>query len=268
MELAVIPSPDFNAIAVGPVTVRLYALCLTIGGAAAVYVGYRKYLSRGDRRAHLIKRGALLIAAAGVLGARFAFVSTNWSDFASRPWAIFFLWEGGLAIFGGIVLGAVVAAWYVRRHRGRYADAADAAALALPIGQAIGRWGNYFNQELYGRPLDRRWAVAIDPGHRVPGYEGYDTFHPTFLYESLWNVGLLALLVWLDRNGRVPRGALFGVYLIGYGIGRFLTELLRIDTTFRLAGLSRNAWVALGAIVVGVVVVFVRRTAAPAPEFG
>jgi prolipoprotein diacylglyceryl transferase len=128
-----------------------------------------------------------------------------------------------------------------------------AVAPALPLAQAIGRWGNYFNQELYGRPTDVPWALEVEERFRRPGYEAFSTFHPTFLYESLWNLSLVGVLLWIDRRATLKRGSLIFVYLIGYGVGRGWIEALRIDTVERYLGLSRNNWIALLIIVVGAV---------------
>jgi prolipoprotein diacylglyceryl transferase len=200
----------------------------------------------------------------GFLGARLAYVSTHLDRFDGRPWAILFIWEGGLALFGGLAGGALAALWYLRRHQGDIGAYADAVAPALPLAQAVGRWGNYFNQELYGTPSDLPWAVEIDPQHRVPPYQEFATFHPTFLYESIYNLCLVALLLYLDRKKVLKRkGSLFLVYAIGYGLARFLLELIRTDTTFRFLGLSRNAYVALLVLVAASVFLYLYERRAP-----
>jgi prolipoprotein diacylglyceryl transferase len=130
----------------------------------------------------------------------------------------------------------------------------DSLAPALPLAQAFGRWGNYFNQELFGTPTDLPWGVEIEPRFRPEAYPDAETFHPTFLYESLWNLLLCALIIWLDKRVPALRGRLIGVYLVGYAMMRFLLELIRTDTTFRLIGISRNGWVSLGAVALGVFV--------------
>ena len=202
----------------------------------------------------------------GFAGARLAYVSTHLDRYEGRPWAVLFVWEGGLALFGGITAGALTAVVLLRRRGYDVWRFADAVAVGLPVAQAIGRWGNYVNQELFGTPSDLPWAVEIDPANRPAAFADAATFHPTFLYESLWNLLVVvpAILV-LERRGLLPKGAAIGVYLVLYGVIRFLTELLRTDTTFRLLGLSRNGWVSLLAIGVGIgVVVWRRRTVSAA----
>jgi prolipoprotein diacylglyceryl transferase len=135
----------------------------------------------------------------------------------------------------------------------------DALAPAVPVAQAFGRWGNYFNQELFGTPTGLPWGVEIAPEFRPVAYPDAETFHPTFLYESLWNLALAGLIVWLDRRHPALRGRLVGVYLTGYAAMRFLLELIRTDTTFRFIGLSRNAWVSLGVFLIGAVVLLRHR---------
>ena len=144
---------------------------------------------------------------------------------------------------------------------------ADAVAVGLPLAQAIGRWGNYFNQELFGTPTRLPWGLEIDAAHRPEQYAGSPTFHPTFLYESLWNVGVVIFLLWLERRRRLRRGILFATYLVLYAVARFGLELIRTDTTFRLLGISRNGWVALGAMLLGagLLAVVHRQRARPAP---
>ncbi len=153
---------------------------------------------------------------------------------------------GRAGAFGGLTVGTVTAVLMIRRMGGDPWRLMDAAAVAIPLAQAIGRWGNYFNQELFGTPSDLPWAVEIAPRFRPEAYADATTFHPTFLYESLWNLVLvIPLLLWLERRGRLPTGGLFMVYAILYAVGRFTLELIRTDTTFRLLGISRNGWVSI-----------------------
>jgi prolipoprotein diacylglyceryl transferase len=143
----------------------------------------------------------------------------------------------------------------------------DSLAVGLPLAQAIGRWGNYFNQELFGTPSTLPWAVEIEPQYRPEEFAQYETFHPTFLYESLWNFALAFTIFWLDKRVPSLKGRLIGVYFLGYGLMRFLLELIRTDTTFRFQGLSRNGWVSIGVMIIGVVVLTWRREKQPvSPE--
>jgi prolipoprotein diacylglyceryl transferase len=186
----------------------------------------------------------------GFVGARLAYASTHLDRFEGRPLAVLAIWEGGLALFGGLTVGVVVGVLLVRRWGGDVPRFADAVAPAIPLAQAIGRWGNYFNQELFGTPSDLPWAVEIDPVNRPAAFADAATFHPTFLYESIYNLLVVVVLLRVERRTKLKPGNLLLVYGMLYGVGRFLLELIRTDTTFRLFGLSRNALVAL-AVVVG-----------------
>jgi prolipoprotein diacylglyceryl transferase len=260
--VATIPPPPFRgedgmtSFDIGPLSVAAYGLLIAVGA----YLGLRLLVSRYERAGgdpELAERTALLAIGAGLLGARIGYVIPRTDHFFANPQEILAIWQGGLAFFGGVALALVVCIWYVRSRGGDLPAMADAAAPALPLAQAIGRWGNYFNQELYGRPTDLPWALEVEPHRRVAGFQDATTFHPTFLYESLWNLTLVALLLWIDRRrveGRrwLRRGSLGFLYLIGYGVGRFWTELLRIDTAERYFGMSRNNWVALAVTIAGV----------------
>ncbi len=159
-------------------------------------------------------------------------------------------------------MGAIVAVVMLRRSGQDFWTFFDAVALGLPIAQAIARWGNYMNQELFGTPTTLPWALEIDPAHRPGQFATAETFHPTFLYESLWNLLIIVpALLWFERRGKLPRGALIGVYLVLYGIIRFLNELLRTDTSFRFLGLSKNGWVSIAATLIGIGIVVARRRA-------
>jgi prolipoprotein diacylglyceryl transferase len=186
----------------------------------------------------------------GFLVARLAYVSTRLDRYSDDWLGIFRLWEGGIAMFGGLTGGTLGAIWMVRRLGGSVPLFADSVALGLPAAQAIGRWGNYFNQELFGTPSSLPWALEIDPDRRPIEYLDSATFHPTFAYEILWSVATIVALLWIDRRGFLKRrGSLMFVYLAAYGTIRFLLELIRTDTTFRFWGLSRNGWVSALAVV-------------------
>jgi prolipoprotein diacylglyceryl transferase len=265
---ASIPSPASNTFSIGPLEVHFYGLFIAIGAMLAVFVARRRYAARGG--AIDVADGAAFWAlVCGFLGARLAYVSTHLDRFDGRWWAILFIWEGGLALFGGLTGGALGALFYLRRHNGDIPAFADAAAPALPLAQAIGRFGNYFNQELYGTPTTLPWALEIDPENRVARYQDSATFHPTFLYESLYNLILVGVILLLDRKKVFKRkGSLIFVYGVGYGFGRFLLELIRTDTTFRFLGLSRNAYVALAVMIGAAVLLYIyeRRTPEPARD--
>jgi prolipoprotein diacylglyceryl transferase len=263
--LAAIPPPPANGIEIGPLDIRFYGLLIAAGVLIAITMTRRRYAALGGDP-DLADRIAFRAVIVGFLGGRIAYVLPRLENFADRPLAVFAIWEGGLALFGGLTLGVITAAWLLRRWDGDMPAFADAVAPAIPLAQAIGRWGNYFNQELYGTPTDLPWALQVDPDRRVAAYQDFATFHPTFLYESLWNFALAGFLLWLDRRRVLPRGALLFVYAIGYSVARFGLELLRTDTTFRFLGLSRNGWVSLGVAVGATIglIVWTRRRAARA----
>ena len=160
------------------------------------------------------------------------------------------LWRG-LAFFGGLLAGAVAMIWVMRREGAVIVDVADSVAPAIPLAQAIGRWGNYFNQELYGRPTDLPWALEISPDNRISEYTAFETFHPTFLYESLLNLVVVGVILWVEKRFKPARGSLFTVYLVLYGIVRFLMELLRTDRQTEFLGIRNNGWIALGTALAG-----------------
>ncbi len=251
--LASIPSPARNVIEIGPLTVHFYGIMIAIGVIVAVLVAKRRY-ERFGGDGELLERVAIWTVIIGFLGARAGYVITHTGDFLDRPWGVLFIWEGGLALYGGLTVGAIAAILLLRKWRGDVFAFGDAVAVGVPLAQAIGRIGNYFNQELFGTPSNLPWAVQIDPNiAAAAGYPGYTTFHPTFLYEALWNVFLTAGIILLaERKGKLAKGASVAMYLIIYGTGRFLMELMRTDTTFRLLGLSRNGWISAGAVLFGI----------------
>jgi prolipoprotein diacylglyceryl transferase len=251
MVIASIPSPSFNSIDIGPLSLNIYGLCIALGVVAAVWLFGRRLEERGVGTRDDASAIGVVAVLAGVIGARLYHVVTDWDRFDDNLAAIPKIWEGGLGIPGGLLFGIPVGLWMGKRHGISIAMTATCAAPAIPLAQAIGRWGNYFNQELYGRSTDLPWALEIDAEHLLPGYAVGTTFHPTFLYESLWSLGLVFVLLWIDRRFRPPDGQLMVMYLIGYGIGRFWVEGLRIDAADELGGLRWNQWVALAAVVGG-----------------
>jgi prolipoprotein diacylglyceryl transferase len=249
MTLATIPPPPGQQIDIGPLSIHYYGVLIGIGALLAIALGRRRYAALGGDP-DLIDRVGVVAVLAALLGARGAYIMTHSSQFIDRPWAALFLWEGGLAFFGGLAVGVPVGVWYARRLGMPITATLDALVPGIPLAQAIGRWGNYFNQELYGTPTTLPWALEVEPARRVAPYTEYATFHPTFLYESLLNLCLFAVLLWVGRRN-LRQGSIVWAYLAGYGFVRFWVELLRTDTTYRLFGLSRNNWVALLVFVVG-----------------
>jgi prolipoprotein diacylglyceryl transferase len=241
--LASFPSPGQSVWNLGPIPIRAYALCIIAGIVAAIWIGERRWVARGGRRG-TVSDVAVWAVIFGLVGGRLYHVITDNELYfrAGRdPWRAFAVWEGGLGVWGAIALGGV-GAWIGCRRAGiALPPFADAVAPGIAVAQAIGRWGNYFNQELFGRPTDLPWAVQIDPTqpNTVPGAT---TYHPTFLYESLWCLALAGVLVLVDRRFRLGHGRVFALYVLGYTAGRVWIEMLRIDTANELLGLRLNVW--------------------------
>lgn len=262
-----IPSPPTNTIPIGPLDIHFYGILIGIGVVLAISITMRRYERMGED-ASILEPILVRAVIFGFLGARAAYVSTHLDRFEGEWWKVIAIWEGGLALFGGLTVGTITAVYLIRKRGGDAWKLIDAAAVGIPAAQAIGRWGNYFNQELFGTPSSLPWAVEIEQRFRPAQYVDAETFHPTFLYESLWNAAVvIPLLLWIERRFRLPTGGLFLTYAMLYGVGRFTLELIRTDTTFRLLGLSRNGWVAL-LIVAGAATLLamrMRRSTSPSP---
>ena len=242
---AAIPSPSSGAIHLGKIQLRAYGMMIALGALAAVWLGGRRLEQAGTGRREDMSAIAMWALPAGVVGARIYHVMTDWKSFRGDWLRAFKIWEGGLGIWGGIALGTFVGLWAARRRGLRSADVLRATTPALPLAQAIGRWGNWWNQELFGRPTTVPWALKIDAAHRPERYADVATFHPTFLYESLWNLALCAALIWIDRKYKPRAGRLFAMYVAGYTFLRFFLERLRVDPAFKVAGLRVNEWVSV-----------------------
>ena len=249
--IASFPSPPRGSIPLGPLDLRAYGLMIAFGVILAVYILGRRldFYKLGD--ADDASSIAMWSVTAGIIGARLYHVATDWYRFSDNLSAIPKLWEGGLGIPGGLLAGIAVGAWQGKRRGIAPAKLLTCAAPAIPAAQAIGRWGNWFNQELYGKATDLPWALEIDDAHQPAGAVTGTTYHPTFLYESLWNVALVGVLFWVQRTYKLGPGRLMAVYIMGYGAGRFWVEGLRVDASRHVAGLRWNQWVALAAIVGG-----------------
>ena len=257
MVLAYLPSPSSGVWQIGPVPLRAYALAILLGGVAAVLIGERRWVGRGGTRG-LVTDVATIAVPAGIVGARIYHVVTSPSRYLDDPVAALYIWQGGLGIPGGIA-GGFLASYLVLRRRGASRGAfADAVAPGVAVAQAIGRIGNYFNQELFGRPTTLPWGLRIDPDNpdAVPGAVAY---HPTFLYESLWNLGVAALVVWADRRYRLGHGRAFALYLGAYAVGRAWIEALRIDEAQTFFGLRLNDYVMAVVFLGALAYLYVRR---------
>lgn len=248
---AALPSPAQNVLELGPLTIHVYGIMMAVGIIVAIVVSKKRY-ERFGGSGELFESIAIWAVVAGVIGARAGYVATHTHLFTERPWAVLFVWEGGLAFYGGILFGALAVVYLTQRRHGDFFAFADAVAIGIPLAQGIGRWGNYFNQELFGTPSSLPWAIIIDPARRPPGFEQFQTFHPTFLYESFWNFFVIVpTVLWLEKRGMLAKGSSFGVYLVMYSVVRFGVELLRTDTTFRLFGISRNGWLSVAVFIGG-----------------
>ena len=268
--LSSIPSPSFNSIDIGPLSLNMYGLMIALGVVAAVWLFGRRLEERKIGTPDDASSIAIWAVVAGVIGARLYHVITDWDLFQDDLARIPQIWRGGLGIPGGLLLGVPVGLYVANKRHIPMAVAATCAAPAIPLAQAIGRWGNYFNQELYGRPTTLPWGLEIDADHLDSTlYAVGTTFHPTFLYESLWSFGLCLLLIWIDKRWRPAPGQLLVMYVIGYGVGRFWVEGLRVDRADEVVGLRWNQWMALIAVAAGVLVLaWMRRRpiAEPDPE--
>jgi prolipoprotein diacylglyceryl transferase len=252
MDLAFIPSPSHGVLHLGPVPLRGYAFCIIIGVFVAVWLGGRRWVARGGMPG-TVADIAVWAVPFGLVGGRVYHVITDYELYfsAGRDWVdAFKIWEGGLGIWGAIAFGAV-GAWIGCRRRGIPLPAwADALAPGVALAQAIGRWGNWFNQELYGRATDVPWALKITSSEdgRVPG-----TYHPTFLYESLWCLFVALLVIWADRRFKLGHGRAIALYVAAYCVGRAGTEYLRVDTAHHVLGLRLNEWTAIVVFLLAVI---------------
>lgn len=250
-----IPSPAEGVWHVFGVPIRAYALCIIAGIVVGGLIASRRWRARGGTADTL----ELVIAAAipcGIVGARIYHVITDYELYfgpGRDPIDALKIWNGGLGIWGAVA-GGVLGAYLVgRRHLVRFPALLDAVAPGLAVAQAIGRLGNWFNQELFGRPTTLPWGLEIDAAHRPNGYEQYATFHPTFLYELLWCLGVAAVLIWADRKWRLGHGKVFALYVVLYTAGRFWIEALRIDTVNEIGGFRLNNYTSLIVFVIALV---------------
>ena len=241
---ASIPSPSFNQLHIGPLDLRMYGLCIAIGVIAAVTISSRRWEARGGNPDDI---GTIAIWAvpAGVIGARMYHVATDWKTYDGHWVDALKITQGGLGIPGGILAGVLTGLVVVRVKKLPAVPLLDVVAVAIPVAQAIGRLGNWFNQEVFGRPTTLPWGLEIDPEFRPARYADHPTFHPTFLYEGLWNIALVLVLLRLERTKRLRPGELFALYVLGYAVGRLWVEMLRSDNASLVLGLRINIWMSL-----------------------
>jgi prolipoprotein diacylglyceryl transferase len=241
---ASIPSPSSNGFNVGPLFLHFYGLCYVVGITGAILIARRLWREKGGDP-DLVYTVAMWGVPFGILGGRLYHDVTSWNEVPHNWWGWLAVWQGGLGIWGGIAGGVAGGLIPLRRARVNIASFCDAAAPGILVAQAIGRVGNYFNQELFGGPTNLPWALQISPEHRPSGYLGYATFQPTFLYELLFDLALAAALVWLTHHRRIRAPGIFALYVTGYSAFRIFEELLRVDPAHHILGERLNFWVAL-----------------------
>ena len=265
-----IPSPSEGVWYLGPVPLRGYAIAIILGVVAAIWIGERRWVARGGRAGE-IQDLAVWGVPFGLVGGRLYHVATDHARYLGadgNPWEILYLWRGGLGVWGSVALGAVGVIIGARRKGIRLWPVLDACAPGVLVAQAIGRWGNWFNQELFGRPTDLPWGLEIGPTHRPPGFENETLFHPTFLYECIWNLLAFALLIWLDRRFRFGHGRMVALYVMAYTLGRGWIEMLRIDTVQLddVGGLRFNVWTSIVLFLAAAIYFVVSRARHPGQE--
>ncbi len=268
--LASIPSPPISSFSLGPLTIHFYALCIMAGIVVAALMTNRRLTRRGAEPWVVIDI-CLIAVPLAIIGARIFHVVTHWGFYfgpGTDIWAIFRIWEGGIAIFGALIGGAV-GAWLGCKWTGiRFWSFADAVAPGLLLAQAMGRFGNWFNQELFGLPTNLPWGLEIAyPNAAWPvGLPEGTLFHPTFLYEVVWNTLGVLFLLWVGARFRLQWGRLFALYLVWYSGGRIVWESIRIDPSEIFFGLRTNVWAAIFGVIVGLAIFFVQRRRHPGFE--
>jgi phosphatidylglycerol---prolipoprotein diacylglyceryl transferase len=249
-----IPSPGQGVWHLGPVPLRAYALCIVAGIFAGYWLGRKRWVARGGDP-EVITDIVMWAVPFGLVGSRIYHVITDYELYfgdGRDPLDALKIWHGGLGIWGGVAFGALGGWLACRRHKASFLAVADVLAPGIVLAQAIGRWGNYFNQELFGKPTTLPWGLEIDPDRRPEGYTQFATFHPTFLYEFFWCLGVMALVLLADRRFKLGHGRAFALYVAGYTAGRIWIETLRIDTVNHVAGLRLNVWTSIVLFVLAV----------------
>jgi phosphatidylglycerol---prolipoprotein diacylglyceryl transferase len=264
--LASLPSPPSPVMfEVGPFALRYYGLCIALGIIVATWLTGRE-LERKDYDGTLALDSLFFIVPLGFVGARAYHVATDYELYAADPFpGVFAVWNGGLGIYGGVVGGFIGLLIFARIRDISPWAFADAIAPGLVLAQAIGRWGNYFNQELFGRPSDLPWAIRIAPENRPAEFSDVSTFHPTFLYECIWDVFVCLILLWVARRfaDRLKNGDIFVLYVSLYSFGRFFVETLRVDPAFLIGGTIRGNLFVSSVLALGFAMIFLLRHSGP-----
>lgn len=261
--LLAFPTPSKSALEIGPLTIHFYALCIITGVAVAIWLGDKRFRAATPLGAHVVSEIAITAVPAGVIGGRmYHVISSPAAYFGSNghPLDAFKIWQGGLGIWGAISIGLLAAYLRYRSLAKRvelpsFAVFADALAPGILFAQAIGRFGNWFNGELFGRPLDTWWALDVPSRYRPYGFSQFESFHPTFLYEAIWCTLIAIVLISFGKS--LKAGQVFAAYVFSYCVGRFFIELIRIDAANTVGGLRVNVWVS--AVVALVAVTFFAR---------
>ena len=263
MIVASIPSPSSGTLSIGPLRLTAYGLMIALGIITAVWLAGRRLERSGADTRDDMSSIAVWGVVGGVVGARLYHVATDWSRFSDDLGRIPLIWKGGLGIPGGLIGGVAVSFFAAKRSGVPFPELLTAVAPAIPLAQSIGRWGNWWNQELFGRATDLPWALQISDNKLPAGYASDTTFHPTFLYESMWNLALCVALLQIERRWRLRPGRLFALYLVGYFTGRVWIEGLRIDPAHVIGPLRLNQWVSIGVVLAAVGYLVVDRQRAP-----
>ncbi len=263
-----IPSPSTGVIYLGPLPIRAYSFFIIIGIFLAIWLGNKRWIARGGK-AGQVSDVALFAVPFGIIGGRIYHVATDFEKYfgpGRNAIDALKIWNGGLGIWGAIFFGGIGAWIACRIYKIKLPPFADAIAPGIIFAQAIGRLGNYFNQELFGRPTNVSWGIEIAEKNRPSGYEMFTTFHPTFLYELLWSVLFGFVLIYLDKKLKLGHGRVFALYVSLYSVGRLFVESFRIDESRILLGLRFNIWTSLIVIVGGVVYFLVSNRVKPGRE--
>jgi prolipoprotein diacylglyceryl transferase len=261
------PSPTTGVWNLGPLPVRAYAMCILAGIVVAIWMTQKRLATRGGKPGQVLDISAWAVPF-GIVGGRIYHLITSPQAYfgeGGNPWNAFRVWEGGLGIWGAIALGALGAYIGCRRQGVRFLDFVDAAAPGILVAQAMGRFGNYFNNEIHGSPTDLPWGLKVYEWDQAAGHAVLDAngnpvvlgvFHPTFLYEAIFCLLLAGLLIWLDRRHDFRRGQIFALYVAGYPIGRGVVEFMRTDDANHILGLRVNSWVSILVFLLGVFLYF------------
>ena len=245
-----LPSPTSPILfSIGTFSLRYYSLCILAGVLIGQWFALKRAKKINIAEDHILNM-VFSSLISGLIGARIFHVLYEYKYYFEHINEIPKVWEGGLAIHGGILFGSIAIYLYCKKQSLQFLDIADLFVPSLLIGQIIGRFGNYFNQEAFGTPTTLPWGIYISPEHRPVNYLSYESFHPTFLYEGLWNTLLLYTILWYEKKYKKATGSILGIYLIGYGIGRFFIEMIRTDATY-LGPLKFVHWISLICILSG-----------------